>query len=174
MTLTLTLHFLFLVNAHAYKRFYKTESTAQQLAYSVTIRKSTYAMSVTYPIAFTLPKLAVCMLYLQVFSVHHRTRQITLSLIAFLTVNCIAWLVPSVTVCHPISAFWNPEEHQSKCINYNIFGTWISLPNIASDLVMLVLPMPLLWKMHASVARRFGLIITFAAGCGGIVGGCLR
>ena len=131
-------------------------------------------MSATYPLTFTLPKLMICVLYLQIFAINNRTRQITIGLIAFLIINFIAWFLPSVVVCRPVSAFWSPQVHRGKCLNYNIFGTWISLPNIASDLFMLVLPMPILWKMNISAFKKLGLMVTFAIGCGGIVGACLR
>ena len=131
-------------------------------------------MSVAYPVSCALPKLLLCILYLQIFYINRSVRRITYGLIAFLIMNAVAWLVPAIIVCQPISFFWNVEDGQGKCLNYNIFGTWISLPNIVSDLVMLVLPVPVVLKTQMSIAKKLGLILTFAAGCGGMVGGCLR
>lgn len=164
----------FLVNARANWIYYKTTNEAEQLVYNVITAKSSYAMSVTYPIAFTLPKLMISTLYLQIFSVNDRARRTIIGLIVFLIINCVAWLVPTLAVCRPVSAFWNVEGHQGKCLNYNVFGTWISLPNIVIDLLMLILPIPLLWKMKIGLAKKLGLNLTFAIGCGGIVGGFLR
>lgn len=41
-------------------------------------------------------------------------------MIAFLIVNAIAWLVPTVAVCHPISAYWTQQP--GKCIDYGLLG----------------------------------------------------
>ena len=82
----------------------------------------------------------------------------------FLVINAISWLLPTIFVCRPISQFWSPEGHQGRCINYNVFGTWISFPHIITDLVILVLPLPILLKTQMKQAKKIGLIIVFLTG----------
>ena len=83
-------------------------------------------------------------------------------------------LAPTIFVCSPISAYWNPDGHDGRCLNYNVFGTWKPLPNIITDIVMLILPMPILWRTNISRPKKIGLIATFAAASAGIVGASLR
>ena len=162
------------VNAQAYKSFYKTHRKTDQASFTIIVTKSAYAISVIYPVACTLPKLLLCILYLQIFSSHTWTRRASYSMIGFISINCIAWLVPTIVVCYPISAFWSLHGRQGRCLNYNVFGTWISVPNIVSDLIMLVLPIPILWKMNLDRTKKLGIILTFAVGCTGILGACIR
>ena len=127
------------------------------------IWKNLYGFSVIYPVASVIPKLSICVLYLHIFGVYLWMARITKLLIAFLTVNAIAWLIPSVIVCRPISVFWSFGSHQGHCINTSVFGTWISLPHIITDLMILALPFPILLKTQLSFSKKVGLILTFLA-----------
>ena len=100
-------------------------------------------------------------MYLSLFRVNKTMRQVTQAMIAFLVVNAIAWFIPSVVVCHPISTYWSLKVQSGRCINFNVFGTWISLPHIVSDLLIMALPLPLLWTMQMSKAKKIGLALTF-------------
>lgn len=111
-----------------------------------------------------LPKLAICALYLRVFSVSTTARRLTYGLIAFLIVNAIAWEIPTVLVCRPIREYWSISSiPNAKCIDFNVFGTWISLPHVISDLAIVALPLRMLWRTQMKVARKIGVMITFSA-----------
>ncbi|KAI4226557.1 MAG: hypothetical protein LQ349_006859, partial [Xanthoria aureola] len=148
-----------IVDAQAYLAFYSPHGTKQD---RVTIFKASYGLSVAYPIACGLPKISICCMYLTLFRPNDYLRRATYSMIAFLVVNAIAWFVPTVAVCQPISAYWNQEP--AKCINYAVFGVWISLPHIVSDLVILILPLPVLWRMQMARTKKLGLTVTFLTG----------
>ncbi|KAL8786598.1 MAG: hypothetical protein Q9195_008155 [Heterodermia aff. obscurata] len=158
-----------IVDAHAYLALYSPLKTTQD---EVTIFKASYGMSVAYPIACVLPKLSICCMYLTLLRPNHYLRRATYMMIAFLVANAVAWFVPTVAVCRPISAYWNQEP--AKCIDYQVFGVWISLPHVVSDLVILILPLPVLWKMRISRTSKFSLTVTFLTGSIGIVGACIR
>ncbi|KAL9054066.1 MAG: hypothetical protein Q9162_004395 [Coniocarpon cinnabarinum] len=163
-----------IVDARAYMAYYSTTDRASRMASLTMVAKSDYAISVTYPVASVLPKLSLCVLYLRIFSIDLWSRRITQGTIVFLILNAIAWLVPTIRVCYPISVFWDLKRSHDCCLNYNLFGTWISFPNIVTDLVMLLLPMPVLYRMHMATPKKLGLLVTFLAGSVGIVGACLR
>ena len=83
-------------------------------------------------------------------------------MMGFLIVNAIAWLVPTVAVCQPISAYWNQEP--ANCIDYQLFGVWISLPHILSDIAILIMPLPVLWGTQMKRTKKLGLTFTFLTG----------
>ena len=147
------------MDAHAYLDFYSPQTTKSD---EITIFKASYGLSVAYPIACVLPKLSVCCMYLALFRPNNYLRRATYFMIAFLITNAISWFIPSVAVCQPISAYWNQEPE--NCIDYQVFGVWISLPHIVSDLAIMILPLPVLWKMQLKRAKKLGLTITFLAG----------
>ena len=152
------------VNAKAYKSFYQDSSIVEQEQYFTIIQKTFYGFSVLYPIACVLPKLSICFMYLRLFEVSIWVARTSKLLVVFLLLNTIAWLVPSVVVCQPIAVYWSPSGEEGRCIDINVFGTWISLPHIVSDLVMLVLPLPTLWKMQMRRAKKIGVIFTIVTG----------
>lgn len=154
--------------------YYLTEDRAVQEKSVVRISQYDYVISVLYPIASTLPKLSVCTLYLRIFKVKRGLYRLTCGVIAFLIGNAIAWLIPTIFVCSPIRTFWSHRGASGKCLNWPIFGTWISLPNIVSDLLILVLPMRTLWRTQMKPAKKLGLMVTFATGSIGMIGACLR
>jgi hypothetical protein len=39
-----------------------------------------------------------------------------------------------------------------------------SIPNIVTDVMMLILPMPLIWSLHVSPKVKIGLLVTFLLG----------
>lgn len=135
-----------------------------------------YGFSIIYPIAVALPKISICFMYRRFFIVHVNIRRIVDSLIVFLIANCIGWFVPSVLVCSPPSSYWNPPTDGSipKCLDIKMIGTWIPFPHIVTDLVILILPLPILIKMQLKQSKKIGLIITFIAGSMGLIGACIR
>ncbi|KAL2041445.1 hypothetical protein N7G274_005827 [Stereocaulon virgatum] len=51
---------------------------------------------------------------------------------------------------------------------------YISIPNLVTDVVILILPLHVVWHLHAGVAQKIGLTVTFMTGCIGIVTAALR
>ncbi|KAL8818167.1 MAG: hypothetical protein Q9191_008000 [Dirinaria sp. TL-2023a] len=46
---------------------------------------------------------------------------------------------------------------------------WASLPNLITDIIMLILSLPLVWKLHIGTSQKVGLSLTFLTGSIGIV-----
>ena len=154
--------------------FFEAQSRAAKGHDYVMVYQTSYAISVLYPLASSLPKLSLCALYLRVFNNSRWGRHATYGIICLVIANTIAWLVPSITVCRPISAYWSLQGNRGKWLDTDILGTWISLPNIVTDMMMLILPMPILWKTQMGVPKKLGLILTFATGSAGCIGACIR
>lgn len=148
-------------------------SDQEAMSSITTVYKCTWAFSMVYPIAVALPKLSICFMYRKIFNIHVTTRRIVDALIVFLIANCIAWFVPTTVACRPISYLWGGAM-EGKCINTELFGVWIPFPHIVTDLIILILPLPILWNTQLKTAKKVGLIITFVAGSIGLVGACIR
>lgn len=75
----------------------------------------------------------------------------------------IAIICVSVFQCNPIARAWNPTLPGS-CINLK--GSFIgnAVPNIATDVAILSLPVPVVWGLQASVAYRLSVIGIFLLG----------
>lgn len=68
--------------------------------------------------------------------------------------------------CNPVHAFWNPSEEvrKTKCLPSGpVWFTNAALQTV-TDLVILILPMPLLWRLQLPKRQKWGIIVVFGLG----------
>ncbi|KAI0099587.1 hypothetical protein GGR51DRAFT_535096 [Nemania sp. FL0031] len=131
-------------------------------------------ISTWYAATESLAKIAICLLYKQLFPQRHIRIVVNIT-IAVLVVASIAGGSAVLFGCTPFEAHWGtPEEQAQHCIDTEALYIWGSFPNIITDVVMLIIPLPVVIKLHASPGLRFGLIITFLFGSIGLVTSVIR
>lgn len=87
----------------------------------------------------------------------------TFVLMAVLIMNAAAIIISSLLICVPLQSLWDPAI-PGKCINIKAWYRWESGPDVVIDMFMLILPLPLLWKLQTSRAVKLGLSLTFLTG----------
>lgn len=65
--------------------------------------------------------------------------------------------------CLPIRADWNPSV-QPRCVNLDVELIILSSINVVTDVTLLALPMPLVWRLQASRSRKLQVSFTFLLG----------
>lgn len=120
-------------------------------------------ISILYWVTVNIPKLAILAFYHRLFPNKSNRIPIVL-LMAFCIALMIATLIAAFTACIPFSANWNPKEPGAHCVNKEALFRYTSLPNIFSDICMLILPAKVVWKLHMSTRLKIGLFITFLVG----------
>ena len=116
-----------------------------------------------YLAAAMFPKLAILAIYLRIFT--KKSYRNTCWVVAVLLVaNCIAFTVTGLLICRPIAFLWDHSIAKGHCYNINAWFRWGSVVNIITDVVMLVLPLPMIWKVQTSRKIKLGLTLTFATG----------
>jgi len=139
-----------------------------------TFLKMQIPFTILYALAVTFPKLAILGLYLRVF-IQKRYRITSYVLIAILSSSCLSVVIVTFVQCTPVSYLWDPTAHpDGHCIDINSFWRWGSFPNVITDLVMLVLPLPCIWTLQLSKKDKVGLVITFCTGSVGLVTSIVR
>ncbi|KAI0483790.1 hypothetical protein F4859DRAFT_512428 [Xylaria cf. heliscus] len=126
------------------------------------------AISAWYLVIVNLPKLAILVVYRRLFP-----QKVVLYLLYGLGFVLIAApfasLIAVLAACHPFSANWGSAEVQATyCINKEALFVWNSFPNIVTDVVMLIIPLPIVWRLQASIQLKLGLTVT------GLVASVLR
>lgn len=125
--------------------------------------KSLYALEWLYLTAVALPKISVLCLYLRLFT--NRTARLTCYiLIGVIIANWIAFLLASTFQCSPVVYQWDKSVADGKCFNVGALYKASSAPNIATDVVILILPIPTVWLLKASRIRKLGLMLVFLTG----------
>lgn len=113
--------------------------------------------------AIVFPKLAILVLYLRFFT--KRRDRIACWVIGVLMVaNCVGAILAGFFLCTPLEFLWNRKIPGGHCLDINAWYRWGSLMNIFTDVAMLMLPIPVIWKIQISKPVKIGLILIIATG----------
>ncbi|KAL1969204.1 hypothetical protein VTN77DRAFT_458 [Rasamsonia byssochlamydoides] len=125
-------------------------------------------LSVLYFAGVNVPKLAILALYHRLFP-NPNIRMVIYGLAAALIGLSISTVIVDLVACRPFKANWETTLADKTCIDKEAFFIWGGVPNIITDVVMLLLPMPVVWKLHTTMRLKIVLTITFAVGSFGLV-----
>lgn len=130
-------------------------------------------MFILSAIACALPRLSAVALYLRVFTnmsqsrYNKYARRVSYGPVFVLVAVAIALSIPvavEVPVWYLIESGGTLSVDTCHFIGLIPLGTWISLPHVMTDLLMLVLPLPLVWRLQAKAWKKLGLMVVFLAG----------
>jgi len=121
------------------------------------------ANQLLYNPVLTLTKASLLLFYLRlsVNTAFHRCIWATMSV----TIGIgISFFIADLLQCTPIAFFWDSSIVGGKCINQFLFYFISAAISTATDLWILLLPMPIFWGLQISVKRRIVLVSLFALG----------
>ncbi|KAF5025632.1 hypothetical protein F66182_2238 [Fusarium sp. NRRL 66182] len=107
-------------------------------------------------------KLSLLLMYYRIFRVPYFKKMAWLvGTFVFAWVICITFLF--IFICVPVEKLWYPDL-PGYCINQ--VGTWIAnaASTIFTDMVILCLPLPPIWKLQLGRPEKLGLTAAFAIG----------
>lgn len=81
----------------------------------------------------------------------------------FVVCFCFVQSLAFVLACLPVSAHFTLNKPH-YCVNRRLAGTIISAFNVASEFVILALPLPALYKMQTPRRQKMGIMGIFMAG----------
>ncbi|KAL8662642.1 MAG: hypothetical protein Q9168_008225 [Polycauliona sp. 1 TL-2023] len=121
-----------------------------------------------YVVALTLAKLSLLIFLYRIFRVDKRFRIATWILGVTLTVWAIITVFLAIFACRPVAASWNAKlmlDPKTRCYpkswnTMNIFG----FCNIITDFALIIMPMPLVWRMQMDRKKKVGLVLVFVSG----------
>lgn len=84
-----------------------------------------------------------------------------------ITAILVAWnigaLFSAIFQCSPIDKFWNVET-PGKCFNGLVYFRAIACTNLLTDVLILIVPMPVIWGLKISHAQKIALSGVFLLG----------
>ncbi|KAF2840510.1 hypothetical protein M501DRAFT_901202, partial [Patellaria atrata CBS 101060] len=114
-----------------------------------------------YLFSTTLPKLSVLVFYLRIFF-EDKVRRAIYLVMGIVSLAFIINLILVFTACIPLAYRWDKCIEGGRCfVKATTAYTATSLPNIITDIDVLLLPLPTLLKLQISMAKKIGLIVTF-------------
>lgn len=149
----------------------KLANTGRHMAYIVTVDparipehfKGIMISEVLHPAAVAFPKLLVVLLYLHILT-NKFERIAAKILLALIFATWLAYTVAVMFQCMPFAFNWDKTIANGRCFNVEVYANSSSVPNIFTDLAVLVLPLRTVWGLKISVGRRVGLLIIFLTG----------
>ncbi len=106
-------------------------------------------------------KLQILLQYHRVFAV--KMRKVTLWVTVIVCLWSLGSLLACIFICNPISGFWDPSV-EARCIPKLLLWYFNAAGNIATDLAIFALPLPVLWRLNLPLHERLSLIAVFCLG----------
>ncbi|TDZ29569.1 hypothetical protein C8035_v005175 [Colletotrichum spinosum] len=135
-----------------------------------------YMAAPIYLIILGLTKVSILCFYLRLFP-HERFCRLCHALLAIVITTTILWATLALVQCIPISYNWNGwkgDHGPAKCLNVNMLSWTMSVVSIFLDTIILVMPMPLIFKVRSTPRRKAAIIVMFSLGIVIVIASCLR
>ncbi|KAI0514640.1 hypothetical protein F5B22DRAFT_636968 [Xylaria bambusicola] len=114
------------------------------------------AVEFTYVLGTTLPKIAILSSYIRLFS-DRKVKLLSWITIAVIILQILVFgFIVYFTICRPFSYQW---DH---------------IPNILTDLAIIGLPLPTLFRLQMGKAEKIGVVVTFLTGGLGLITAIIR
>ncbi|CAH0027323.1 unnamed protein product [Clonostachys rhizophaga] len=138
----------------------ESEVNPEQLEYFL---KCLYVASISYVVSIVFIKLTILAFYWKLFSVAARWP------IRILAASVVAWLIAFVYLgafgCLPIRAQWDVTAMATaKCVPPKSIYLGASLPNVITDLILVLMPIPYVWRLNIALQQRLILAGLFLLG----------
>ena len=129
----------------------------------MTAYQYTYAETLIYVIGLYFVKLSLLILLCRVFGVNRYFRWANYALVAFWTVYSLTDTLVIIFQCTPVHKAWAPEVN-GHCLDLIELGVSSGYINIATDVMILLLPIPMVWSLQLSTKIRLAIMAIFATG----------
>lgn len=125
--------------------------------------KLVVAQSYLTTVTNTLSRASIAALYLRLFP-NKGSRRAGHLVLFYLVALALAQMICGLVQCRPFSVFWNPTAKNAKCYNLFLFFELSGILNIVGDLALMLIPVPIVWKLQTSTSRKVGIAIVFLSG----------
>ena len=125
--------------------------------------KGTLGFATSYLVGMTLPKISMLCTFLRIF-VEKWQRNACYVLIFILLGTLLGDIVANFVQCVPLPYLWDKTIEGGYCFNQNGYWRWGTFPNIITDICLLLLPIPTVWKIQLSFKDKIGVLVTFLLG----------
>ncbi|KAJ9487098.1 hypothetical protein VN97_g6224 [Penicillium thymicola] len=128
----------------------------------IMIAKYLVVAEVLYVFNLVWTKLSILLMYYRIFRFpYFKTWAYIIGIFIILWVVCITFLF--IFICVPVQKLWYPQL-PGRCINQ--VATWVAnaVSTIATDVAILLLPIPQVWKLQLRVSEKIAVLIAFSLG----------
>ncbi|KAI1131672.1 hypothetical protein F5Y10DRAFT_275404 [Nemania abortiva] len=133
--------------------------------------------AILYSVAIMLLKIAILLQWVRLFVPRGTKGLFYLTSHSFLWINVLLYSVIVITICascKPFAKLWDSTLPGKCSANREIIDIATAVGNLASDLVILVLPQPVIWKLKIKTQKKIGITFVFCIGIFAIISAAFR
>ena len=121
--------------------------------------------NILYLVSLVLTKVSILLFYRRLFNISKWFRWTVHGAITFVIGYCAGAVFAIIFECSPPAATWNIMLRlTSHCADIVHINTVIGVFNIFSDFFILLLPLPMLWKLQMPTSKKLGLMVILTSG----------
>ncbi|KAI1144667.1 hypothetical protein F5Y05DRAFT_408055 [Hypoxylon sp. FL0543] len=132
-----------------------------------------YLCQVTYKACINLTKASILLLYLRLFGNTKWLRWACRFMLTCVVMYCIASVTATIFQCTPITKAFD-KSIEGTCISNGKFWYANAGFSIATDVIILTIPMPLVYALQIPRVQKAALMMVFALGVFVVITSCLR
>jgi hypothetical protein len=110
-----------------------------------------YVDNITYTCCTSAAKMSIIFLLRRIF------------VTSFFKHTTTVFIVAQIFSCTPVDAAWLPAKTQT-CIDNVAFYNAVAISNVVFDVTLLILPMPMVWKLQITHKKKFQVCGVFLVG----------
>lgn len=120
------------------------------------------ASQFAWSMSVALVKLGILLFYLRIFTMK-RDRVATFIMMGVAVCWILSALLGAFFQCRPFSFTWN-QNQEGNCNARVSFWVAIGISHIVTDVLILLLPVHMVWKLQVPLNTKIGLYILFGLG----------
>jgi hypothetical protein len=125
--------------------------------------KGIFAIELIYLASVALPKLSALCFYLRIF-VYRKGRLLARIVIGLIILNWATFSISAILQCRPIAYWWDRTIEGGVCFDVQVFYRAMCVPNIATDIMVLGLPISSLIQLKLPLFKKIALCFIFLTG----------
>ena len=109
-------------------------------------------------------KLSVLFLYLRLFSVGNWMRYSVYACFILVAGAVISGMLSLMLGCRPVKMMYQWGNEGGTCIDIPTHVLAVSIINMITDFVILILPIPTIWLLHLPTRQKLAVMMVFSIG----------
>lgn len=122
-----------------------------------------WASIVFYQTTITVTKMSILMQYFTIFHTG-KVRRACWVIIGIVVAYGMWSIITAIFMCSPVPYFWNKSIPGGRCLPEQPVWFGNGAINIATDLMILILPMPTFSKLNLPKKQKIGLMLVLSLG----------
>jgi hypothetical protein len=127
------------------------------------LEQAEYAASVAYGPAACSIKLTLLLIFTRLFVNFQKMVIFTYIVMIAMVSYYLTMMVIKIRICTATAGSWNPQI-QSTCFNEPALFLADTLMSVVTDFLVLLIPLPLIWKLNLPLKKRLKVIALLCTG----------